>query len=308
MGGNLMRAFCPVLVCAGPVRTRGYQRDLFDRGEVEVKRAQHVSNSLGVAAERRVKEPEDAHRAVLIALFAGQRGKAKQPEGCRRVAGGNRVIVDVLAPGDQLLMVAGRGEEPALIGIFEELDHPIGCLPRRFEPANLKARLVERQQGLDQIGVVLEIGVEPPAALLPGPQQPSIVAAKLVQDELRAPGRCLQVVVALQDGARLRESADRQRVPGGEALVVEPGPDPLVPGRAQNGADLTEPVRRLSGAAGGDVEDVRALEVAPLGGAEPAHDLVGPLGQSAGRQPRPDLVGSPDIELALLTLGVSVQR
>ena len=81
------------------------------------------------------------------------------------------MVADVLAAGDQFLVVVRGGEEPAALVVGEALDHRVGGLARGVEPANLEGRLVEAQERLDQEGVVLEVGVEPGLALLPGPQQ-----------------------------------------------------------------------------------------------------------------------------------------
>ena len=113
--------------------------------------------------------------------------------------------------------------------------------------------------------------------------------------------RRLQVVGALEHRAGVGERRDHQRVPGGEALVVEPRPYAL-------GAHVVEaapPLVAALGLAGPAHRDVAALEVAAVGGAEPGDRLVG-VRQVAQRGAH--LLDRPDVELALHALGVRVER
>ena len=71
------------------------------------------------------------------------------------------MVADVLAPGDQLLVVVGGGEEAAALVVGEALDHRVGRLAGGVEPAHLERRLVEAQQRLHQVGMILEVGVQP---------------------------------------------------------------------------------------------------------------------------------------------------
>ena len=102
-------------------------------------------------------------------------------------------------------------------------------------------------------------------------------------------------------GACLRQRAERERVPGQQALVVEPRPHALRADLHQALADARALLRRGLGAAG--LEHVRALEVALRRGAEPDERRLG-----VGRLQRVDeVVERPDVELALHALGVGVE-
>ena len=192
------------------------------------------------------EEAEDGLGLALVGALAAQRREAQQPHRGRGVAGGDRVVADLLAAGDQPLVVVRGRKEAAALGVAEAGDHRLGELAGLLVPALLEARFVERQQRLEQEGVVLEVGVEPRLAVLEGAQQAAPVVAQLAEDELGALARRLQVVVALEDRAGLGESGDRQRVPRGEALVVEPRADTPFAGLEQRpSCGVRPPARRF---------------------------------------------------------------
>ena len=86
--------------------------------------------------------------------------------------------------------------------------------------------------------MVLQVGGERRAAVLPGAQQFAIGVTQLIEQEGRACARRLHVVLALERRARVGERRHHQRVPGGQALVVEPGPGPPLAGLEQPATDL----------------------------------------------------------------------
>ena len=96
------------------------------------------------------------------------------------------MIADVLAAGDQCLVIVRGREEPAAISIGEALDHRVGGLARGIEPANLQGGLVEAEEPLHEERMVLQVGVQPAAALLPGPEQPTLRVAHRVEHEAGA--------------------------------------------------------------------------------------------------------------------------
>ena len=155
---------------------------------------------------------------------------------------------DVLAPHDQLLVVVCGGEEAAAVGVGEQLDHLVGGLARGVEPANVERRLVQGQERLDQVRVVLEVGGEVRAAVLVGAQQPAALVAEVPPYELGAGHRGVEVVLARDRAARLREGADHQRVPRAQPLVVLAGPDSPRPVGVEGAARIIEP---LGGTAAG---------------------------------------------------------
>ena len=194
-------------------------------------------------------------------------------------------------------MVVRGLEEPAPARVGKPLDHRVCQLARGHEAARVERRLVEAQQRLDQEGVVLEVAVELCGAVLEAPQQAPIAVAKIAQDEFRAPRCGLEIVRALQHGPRVGERGDHQRVPGGQPLVVQPRPDALRATVVQAAANLLQSRRSIVTAG----EDVAPLEVAGFDGPEVADRGAGVVAESLA-----ELVERPDVEAALLPLGVRV--
>ena len=81
----------------------------------------------------------------------------------------------VLLPGDQRLVALARVEEPAVLGVGELVDHDPGQVEGRVDPARLAGRLEQPGQAVDQVGVVVEVGVELGLAVLVGVEQPAVV-------------------------------------------------------------------------------------------------------------------------------------
>ena len=111
--------------------------------------------------------------------------------------------------------------------------------------------------------------MQPRLAVLVGPQQAPLGVAQLAEDEIgaaRAPPRGSR---RAERRAGLGQGGDHQRVPGGQALVVEARPDPLRAGLVERrrGPPRGRAAASAVGAAG-EVEDVGALEVAAFGDAE----------------------------------------
>ena len=198
-------------------------------------------------------------------------------------------------------MVGEVSKKPPCSVVAEALDHRVGQRARLAEPARVEARLVEGQQRLEQVGVILEVGVEAPAAVLPGAQQPAVGVAQRAEHEVGGAGGGLEVVGSLEHRAGLGQRGDHQGVPGGQALVVEPRPDALRAHLVEAPAPLVEALGRARAAH----RDVGALEVAAVGGPEPGDRLVG---VRLVPERRAQLVHAPDVELALDALRVGVER
>ena len=223
------------------------QGDLLGRGEVEVEGPQQVGEGVGVLGCRLGEEAEDALGLLLVGALAGQRREAEEAERGGGVAGGDRVVADLLAAGDQLLVVVGGREEAAALGVAEAGDRSSSARARAsLEPARLEGRFVEGEQRLEQEGVVLEVGVEAGAAVLVGAQQAALGVAHRSRTNSAQRAGGVEVVLAAEHRAGLGQGGDHQRVPGGEALVVEAGPDPLGAGLV---AALGGPRRARAGSA-----------------------------------------------------------
>src|SRR5215212_8635923 len=105
------------------------------------------------------------------------------------------MVADLLAAGDQLFVVGGGRVEAAALGVAEALDRLLCQGVRLGVPAGLESRLVERQQRLEQEGVVLQVGAEVGASVLVGAQQAAFGLAQLLEDELGAGASRVKVVL-----------------------------------------------------------------------------------------------------------------
>ena len=84
------------------------------------------------------QELEDADRLSLVGGIAAHRRQAQEPVCSRRVARWRRVVIQILAPGDQLLVVIGGREETAVDRVGEVLDHRVRDLAGRLVVARLE--------------------------------------------------------------------------------------------------------------------------------------------------------------------------
>jgi len=121
--------------------------------------------------------------AAFVLWLAGQLGQPQQGERGARGAGGNRRVVQLLAPRDQYLAINGRREEPAMLGVCEARDHLIGELDGVPEPALLAGRLEQRDHRFEQMRMVLEIGADLGVPVVVGAEQAPVLVAQLGEDE-----------------------------------------------------------------------------------------------------------------------------
>jgi hypothetical protein len=105
-----------------------------------------------------------ASTAERVALVLRRRPSARQPQQApsprARAPGRDRGVLEVLAPRDQRFAVGGGREEAAVLGIGEAGDQRVGQRRRLGEPALLAGGFEQRDQRLQQEGVVLEVGVD----------------------------------------------------------------------------------------------------------------------------------------------------
>ena len=173
-----------------------------------------------------MEQLEDPGGVALVLVLPGQGGEAEEAECGRRVARRDRVVVDVLASDDELLVVVRGGEEAAALRVGEELDHLVRGLARGVEPADVEGRLIEREEGLGQVRVVLEVSGQVGAPVLVRAKEPAAVVPQVPPNELGARNCGVEVLVAGNRGTGLRQGADHERVPRAQPLVVLSGPRP----------------------------------------------------------------------------------
>ena len=92
-------------------------------------------------------------------VVAGQFRQPQQAGDRHRAAARRRAVVLVLQPHDEVALPGRRGEEAAG-RIGEAVDHDAGQVLRGPDPADVERRLVQIDKGVDQEGVILEVGVD----------------------------------------------------------------------------------------------------------------------------------------------------
>ena len=97
------------------------------------------------------------------------------------------MILEVLAAGDQPLAVGGRDEEAAALRVAKAREDLVGERSRPDKEALLEARLIERQQRLEQERVVLQVGRQARRAVVVGPQQTAVASRICSQTNSAAP-------------------------------------------------------------------------------------------------------------------------
>ena len=119
-------------------------------------------------------------------------------------------------------------KNPPPLGVAERSTIIVGERARLHEPARLEGRLVQHQQRLGQERVVLEVGIRAtpgrPCTCAAGARRASRIS---LEQELGALARGVEVVGAPERRAGVGERRQHQRVPGGQALVVEARPHAL---------------------------------------------------------------------------------
>ncbi len=106
-------------------------------------------------------------------------GQGAQPDQGGRghcVARGGRVVEQVLCPRDQGLVALAGVEEAPLVRVGELVDHHPGQVEGTVDPARLARGLVQSGQAVDQVGVIVEVGIELGLTVLVRVQQPGALA------------------------------------------------------------------------------------------------------------------------------------
>src|SRR5207249_10465392 len=101
---------------------------------------------------------------VAVPSLAGESSQFQEDRRGHRVARGDRVVLEALGSGDELLVVVRGVEEPAL-RVREMEQDLLGEVAGGREPAWVEGRLVEREEALGDVRVVLEVAIEGGAAV-----------------------------------------------------------------------------------------------------------------------------------------------
>ena len=137
-----------------------------------------------------------------------------------RVAGRQRVVVELLRPRDEALAVGRREKEAAVLVVGEELDREPGEPVRLVEPARLSGRDVELEEPVRHVRVVVEVAGAARAALAVAAPKPAVVVGERAEQELPQPSGGVDPVRPLEPPPGFRERGEREPVPRRDRLVV----------------------------------------------------------------------------------------
>ena len=141
------------------------------------------------------------------------------------VARGRSVVVAGLDAVDQCLVIVA-GEEEAACSILEMGQQGIAERFAEGQQAGIEFRLQQFQHGLEQIGVIVEIGVQVGVAVLAGRQQAAALP-QFLPDEIQRAACRGEPVVAPEDAAGVGHALDHEGVPACQDLVVASRADAL---------------------------------------------------------------------------------
>ena len=161
--------------------------------------------------------------------------RRRKPFAAREFSDGVALSWIVLRAHDERFGVDAGGEDAAVLVVGEQPDEIVGDGPCLAEPGDV-VDLGQREECLEQCGVVLGVREEVGAPALPRTQEATVVAAELAEQEAGVGARGLHPVVTPERERRLGERAQEQRVPSEQHLVVEPGTHAVCARRRAAGA------------------------------------------------------------------------
>ena len=187
---------------------------------MEVECAERPPESGGRALERGPHEAEHRDRVALQLVIAVDSREPDQHVREHRVAGGERVVVELLRPRHEALAV-GRGEkEAAVLLVGEELDRESREPVRLVEPASLSGRDVELEEPVRHVRVVVEIAGSARAAIAVAAPKPALVVGERAEQELPQRSSGVDPVGPLEAAPGFGEGGERKPVPRRDRLVV----------------------------------------------------------------------------------------
>ena len=190
--------------------------------EVQVERAERPAERAGCALEHGATSRSTATARRSSSSSPQIRAEPQQHVREHRVAGRDRVVVEVLRARDELLAVGGREEEAAALVVGEQLDREQREPARLEQPAQRRrsrraARAARARRSRSRRGSRRRSPSRPPGA-----EQAAVGRrAGRAGTPPHADGG-VEPVRPLQPPARLGERREREPVPRGDRLVVEP--------------------------------------------------------------------------------------
>ena len=251
-------------------------------------------------------------RRVDVRLTTGQRPESQQAGRRHRIAARHACILPILGARDQRFVVVGREVETGAFRVGKMAQHDLGQFHGPVNPGLIKIGFVDRNECVDQVGVVVQVGVQFGFTEPPTVQQTTIGPTKFVEQESRGPLRRPQITRLVKHVGGLRHGVDHQRIPTDQDLVVLGRADAAIahfeqpPPRLGQLAIQAFRIPTMDGRALGNrlgqIQDTLSLEVASR--TDVVH-ITKPLGQFLA-QDRAYFVGRPNVEFPFLPFAVGV--
>ena len=131
--------------------------------------------------EVRGKQLDDRASFVEILLVTSELGQLDEVPGAHAVPRRQHTVVAVLRASQQFFVMVRREEEPAAGLIAEHFQLVVLKSLRGLEPARVIGRIVQRQQSVDDEGVVVEIRVQFGLARRVSAQEPAFGISQIRQ-------------------------------------------------------------------------------------------------------------------------------
>ena len=289
------------------------QHDGLRRLQILFKGSQHRPVRVGHLREPGPGGGKGAFGRFQVSGLAEQMAEASEPGRGDAVSGRQGIVRERLAAVHELLVVVGGEPEAAPLAVLEAFEEGIRESEREVEICRPPAGLEEPEGSFEQECVVVEIGGEAGAAVLPGGEEPALDPG-VPAEEIERPRRRVHEAGLPEGLSGDREAGHHHRVPGGEHLVVESGAHPRGARLEQLGACAVEP----PGGGGRVHPELRSERLALHEGVQmPGVALevgwaVHPERDGRRRelvlvQHRPRRIRRPEIEAALRALRVGVE-
>ena len=245
-----------------------------------------------------------------VARFAQQPAELHQGAGGDGIAGRQGLVVEAARAFQHPILIVGGKAEAAGLGA-EVPQQQFGDLRGPVQPLRRPAVLQAQQQGLEQEGMVVEVGRVSGLARLPGGVQAS-VAPQVPLQELEAAIRRLHQLGAVERARGTQQAGAHQGIPGSEHLVVDArswsrpaGLEQFQARPLEQGAQFA---RRLAEAFGQRAGVLPAMQVpATLEVGRPIQAPARGEGRVVLAQPLFDLFPRPGVVASFLALRVGIE-
>ena len=125
---------------------------------------------------------------------------------------------------DQGFVIVCGEIKAATLAIFEVLQQHIEKLLREGDFLAAPAQTRQLQNGIGQIGIVIEVGADMRLAIFSRCQQSAVAPQRMTDEIQRTCGRPFDILAAQRTGCA-GHAANRQRVPAGQDFFVAARPD-----------------------------------------------------------------------------------